>query len=237
MIPTETPRPMQNSDAVDAELRRNYLFSGLNDGQMTNVRQSMRVLHLEEGERLFDHGIHAERFFLVHSGQMKLFRLSLDGVEKVIDIIQPGQLFAEAVMFMERQNYPVSAEAIAASEVYSFDSRSFMQVLRESTETCFRLMADMSMRLHMRLNEIDHLTLQNATYRMINYISQQIPDGSTAKIAIEFNAPKSIIASRLSIQPETFSRILSNLTKEGIISVSGKQVEIHDVRKLREYGQ
>ncbi len=140
-------------------------------------------------------------------------------------------------MFMERQNYPVSAEALAASEVYSFDSRGFMQVLRESTDTCFRLMADMSMRLHMRLNEIDHLTLQNATYRMINYLSQQIPDGSTAKIAIELNAPKSIIASRLSIQPETFSRILSNLQKEGVISVHGKQVEIHDVRKLREYGQ
>ena len=228
---------MQNPEAVDAELRRNYLFSGLDETQIAKVKQSMRMLQLEEGERLFDHGIHAERFFMVRSGQMKLFRLSLDGVEKVIEIIQPGQTFAEAVMFMERQNYPVSAEALAASEVYSFDSRSFMQVLRESTDTCFRLMADMSMRLHMRLNEIDHLTLQNATYRMINYLSQQIPDGSTAKIAIELNAPKSIIASRLSIQPETFSRILSNLQKEGVISVHGKQVEIHDVRKLREYGQ
>jgi CRP/FNR family transcriptional regulator, dissimilatory nitrate respiration regulator len=173
----------------------------------------------------------------VRSGQMKLFRLSLDGVEKVIEIIQPGQTFAEAVMFMERQNYPVSAEAITASEVYSFDSRGFMQVLRESTDTCFRLMADMSMRLHMRLNEIDHLTLQNATYRMINYISQQIPEGATADIEIELNAPKSIIASRLSVQPETFSRILSNLTKEGIISVHGKNVRILDVKKLRAYGQ
>lgn len=228
---------MQNTDAVDAELRRNYLFSGLDNMQITKVRQSMRVLHLEEGERLFDHGIHAERFFLVRSGQIKLFRLSMDGVEKVIEIIQAGQTFAEAVMFMERQNYPVSAEATAASEVYSFDSRGFMQILRESTDTCIRLMGDMSMRLHMRLNEIDHLTLQNATYRMINYLSQQIPDGSTANVSIELNAPKSLIASRLSIQPETFSRILSTLQKEGVISVHGKQVEIHDVRKLREFGQ
>jgi CRP/FNR family transcriptional regulator, dissimilatory nitrate respiration regulator len=228
---------MQNSDAVDAELRRNYLFSSLGDAQIARVKQSMRVLHLEEGERLFDFGIPADRFFLVHTGQMKLFRLSMDGVEKVIEIIQAGQTFAEAVMFMERKNYPVSAEAIAASEVYSFDSRGFLQALRESTDSCFHLLADMSMRLHMRLNEIDHLTLQNATYRMINYLSQQLPDGSTDNITIELNAPKSIIASRLSIQPETFSRILSNLQKEGIISVHGKQVDIHDVRKLRDFGQ
>ncbi len=73
---------MQNPEAVDAELRRNYLFSGLDETQIAKVKQSMRVLQLEEGERLFDHGIHAERFFMVRSGQMKLFRLSLDGVEK-----------------------------------------------------------------------------------------------------------------------------------------------------------
>jgi CRP/FNR family transcriptional regulator, dissimilatory nitrate respiration regulator len=228
---------MQNPDAVDAELRRNYLFAGFDEEQMAKVKHSMRVLQLAEGERLFDHGIHADRFFLVHSGQIKLFRLSLDGVEKVIEIVHAGQTFAEAVMFMERQNYPVSAEAICATEVYSFDNRGFVQLLRDSTDTCFRLIADMSMRLHMRLNEIDHLTLQNATYRMINYLAQQVPDGSTATVAIELSTPKSIIASRLSIQPETFSRILSNLAREGIISVHGKQVEIHDVRKLREYGQ
>jgi CRP-like cAMP-binding protein len=227
---------MHAPEVVDAELRRNYLFTGLDDAQLAKVKHSMRVLQLAEGERLFDHGIHAERFFLVRSGQIKLFRLSLDGVEKVMEIIQAGQTFAEAVMFMERPNYPVSAEAIAPSEVYSFENRAFMQLLRESTDTCFRLIGDMSMRLHMRLNEIDHLTLQNATYRMINYLRQQIPDDSSTKAEIELNAPKSIIASRLSIQPETFSRILSNLTKEGIISVHGKQVEIHDVKRLLAHG-
>jgi len=237
MIATGIPRAMQNPDAVEAELRRNYLFAGFDNEQMAKIKHSMRVLQLAEGERLFDHGIHADRFFLVRSGQIKLFRLSMDGVEKVIEIVHAGQTFAEAVMFMERQNYPVSAEAITATEVYSFENRGFVQLLRESTDTCFRLIADMSMRLHMRLNEIDHLTLQNATYRMINYLSQQIPEGSSSKIAIELNAPKSIIASRLSIQPETFSRILNNLQKDGVISVHGKQVEIHDARKLREYGQ
>lgn len=228
---------MQAPEAVDTELRRNHLFAGFDDQQMAKVKHSMRVLQLSEGERLFDHGVHADRFFLVRSGQIKLFRLSIDGVEKVIEIVNAGQTFAEAVMFMERQNYPVSAEAIAASEVYSFDNRSFIQLLRDSTDTCFRLIADMSMRLHMRLNEIDHLTLQNATYRLINYLAQQVPEGSATQVEIALDTPKSIIASRLSIQPETFSRILSNLTKKGIISVHGKQVEIHDLRKLQEYGQ
>ena len=175
---------MQAPEAVDNELRRNHLFAGFDDQQMAKIKHSMRMLQLSEGERLFDHGIHADRFFLVRSGQIKLFRLSIDGVEKVIEIVNAGQTFAEAVMFMERQNYPVSAEAIAASEVYSFDNRDFIQLLRDSTDTCFRLIADMSMRLHMRLNEIDHLTLQNATYRLINYLAQQVPEGSALALPV-----------------------------------------------------
>ena len=229
---------MPADNMLDAELRRNYLFSSLDDGQLARVKQHMHIMHIEEGNALFGHGQQAERFFLVHTGQIKLFRLSLDGIEKVIDIVQTGQSFAEAVMFMKNRNYPVSAEAITDTEVYSFDSRDYVQQLRDSVDSCFQLLGDMSMRLHMLLNDIDHLTLQNATFRLISYIGKQIPQGSSsARVEIELSTPKSIIASRLSIQPETFSRILKTLTKEGILSVHGKHVEIHDVQRLKEYEQ
>ncbi len=229
---------MTTSENLDAELLRNYLFSGLGNEQFARVKHNMHTLHLDEGQQLFGHGQKAERFFMVHSGQIKLFRLSIDGVEKVIDIVQPGQTFAEAVMFMKSQNYPVSAQAITACEVLSFDSRDYIQSLRASVDTCFHLLGDMSMRLHMLLNDIDQLTLQNATYRLISYLAKQVTEGGTsAKVEIELSTPKNIIASRLSIQPETFSRILKNLTKDGIISVHGKHVEIHDVQRLKEYGQ
>ncbi len=227
---------MPVSEIFDAELRRNYLFSSLGDQQFAHVKHNMHILRLDEGQHLFDHGQKAERFFMVHSGQVKLFRLSLDGIEKVIDIVQPGQSFAEAVMFMKSQNYPVSAQSINACEVFSFDSRNYVQLLGDSIDSCFHLLGDMSMRLHMLLNDIDHLTLQNATYRLISYIAKQIPEGSgSASVEIELSTPKNIIASRLSIQPETFSRILKNLAKDGIINVHGKYVEIHDVQRLKEF--
>jgi CRP/FNR family transcriptional regulator, dissimilatory nitrate respiration regulator len=229
---------METRDITDAELRKVYLFAGLTDAQVARVKQAARVVRLNEGERLFDHGQHADRFFVVRSGQIKLFRLSVGGVEKVIEIMQPHQSFAEAVMFMEGQIYPVNAEAIEASEVISCDSRCFLQLLRESSDTCFRLMADMSQRLHGRLNEIDNLTLQNATYRLISYLLRQLEEGGAQSGPHVFLAtPKSVIASRLSIQPETFSRILHNLSREGLISVEGKTIHVHDLRRLKSFGQ
>ncbi|MFA7097627.1 MAG: Crp/Fnr family transcriptional regulator [Gammaproteobacteria bacterium] len=225
------------NDTIDNDLRRIYLFAALNDRQLATVRQGMRILSIGAGQRLFDHGQHADRFFCVHSGQIKLFRLSAGGVEKVIEIVRPGQTFAEAVMFMEGRCYPVNAEAIDDSKVWSFDSKAFLQILRESSDSCFRLMADMSQRLHSRLNEIDHLTLQNATFRLINYLLHEMDEKNQTTTDIHLDTPKSIIASRLSIQPETFSRILHNLTREGLISVEGKTIHIHDARRLRSYGQ
>ena len=66
------------------------------------------------GELLIQQGQLAERFFVVLSGRVKLYRISADGQEKVVEIIQAGQTFAEAVMFMQRSEYPVCAETLEA---------------------------------------------------------------------------------------------------------------------------
>lgn len=138
-------------------------------------------------------------------------------------------------MFMEQHQYPVSVEAILASELYSFDMRVFRNILKESNDSCFRLMTTMSQRLHSRISEINSLALQNATYRLVNYLLEQIPDGATERPDIHLITQKSVIASRLSIQPETFSRILSRLIKDGIISVSRQDIAVHNVKGLRQF--
>jgi CRP-like cAMP-binding protein len=228
-----TPGPMS---AYEPLLRRSPLFSALDDHQLAQVKQTLRHIALAENETLFVHQQHADRFFMLLRGQVKLFRISPNGDEKVVELVQPGQTFAEAVMFMETHRYPVSATAIVASELLSVDSHTFLNQLRHSTETCFRLMADMSMRLRARLREIDDLTLQNATFRLVNFLVQQLPKDASGESTIQLQTPKSVIASRLSIKPETFSRILSSLCKDGIIEVERSTVHVHDIARLRDYG-
>lgn len=226
---------LPNIDAV--ALRKNPLFTGLSDTQWASVIEHIRTHSLAEGDTLFEHGQPAARFFQLRQGQIKLYRLSIDGDEKVIEIIRPGQTFAEAVMFMEHNDYPVSAQALVPSKLISFDNELFLSLLRESVDTCFRLMGDMSRRLHSRLNEIDSLTLQNATFRLIHYLLNQLPEGALQDCDIQLGAAKNVIASRLSIKPETLSRILNNLSKAGILQVKGPLIHINDIDKLREYVQ
>jgi len=217
-----------------AELRQAYLFADADDEQLARLSRSMQPLRLAHGDTLFRHGEPADRFFYVRSGELKLFRLSPDGHEKIIEIIRPGQTFAEAVMFMGTHGrYPVSCEAISDCELYAFGQKAFLQVLSESHEISFGMLAALSRRLHMLVNQIDSLTLQNATYRLVMYLLEQAPRDRDAP-DVELTTPKSAIASRLAIQPETFSRILGRLRDQGLVVVNGPHIILRDLKGLRE---
>ena len=219
-----------------SELHQLPLMSQLSNTQLKKIQKTMKFICLNGGEHLFEHGEDAERFYLVRSGQIKLYRVSMEGSERVIDIIQPGQIFAENCLFLEKEKYPFGAEALSNTELLAFDFKTFRLILEESKYTCFKLMTDMSSCLHQYLDQVDYLTLQNASFRLINYLLHQVPDDHCPDdvCVIHLTTTKNIIASTLSIQPETFSRILRTLKNRKLIEVNGKMITINNVSQLKE---
>ncbi len=211
-----------------------YLFKSLDEKQLNRVEDSSHNFELKEKSGIFQQGENADRFYFLLSGQVKLYRLSEDGDEKIIEIINPGQSFAEAVTFMNMRHYPVNAETLKSSELISFDMSIFLDIMKESNDTCLNLLGVMCTRMHKWIDEIDSLTLHNATYRLIAYLLDKVPPGVIEASHVHLSTPKNIIASRLSIKPETFSRILSRLNQKGLIESSGQDIILHDIEGLRE---
>jgi CRP-like cAMP-binding protein len=127
---------MQADPQTLEELRHIYLFASLAEEQLNKMLESAYPLELEQKQVLFEAGQAAEHFYLLRSGQIKLFLISPSGDEKVIEIVRPGETFAEAITFMEQQAYPVSAEAIMNSALYCFKMKTFRQILEDSPPTC-----------------------------------------------------------------------------------------------------
>ncbi len=213
------------------DLRRGMLFARLSAAQLLRVARLARRVRLAEGRSLFEQGDVAQRFYLVLEGYIKLFRLSPDGNEKVIEVVSPGSTFAEALMFLERPRYPVSAVALGDAELISVDARDFSGMLRESIDTCFLLLGDMSQRLRGLIREIDDLSLQSATCRVAGYLLKRAPSDADS-FALE--VPKGVVASRLSVKPETLSRILKNLSGQGLVAIKGSRVEVLDRTGLEQ---
>jgi CRP-like cAMP-binding protein len=223
------------NDTLLAELKATPLFAELDEAQLVRALEGLRLHDLQKGQEFLQQGQPAHHFFLVRSGRIKLYRISAEGQEKVVEIVGPGQTFGESLMFADRESgYLTFAEAIEPSVVLAFNSTAFKELLRESTRTCFRLMGSMSRRLHQQINEIDQLTLHDATYRLVNYLLDRLPAGVVQSPNIFLATSKSVIASRLSIKPETFSRILTRLSREGLIEVHGNNVVLRNIPALRE---
>ena len=230
------PSSIENA-GIQPFIQRCLLFSDLNDVQLDTVLRHTRVVDLSEGDILFEQQQPAHDFFMLTSGQIKLARNSADGHEKIIDLISPGHTFAEAILFSGQKVYPVTASAILDSRLLCFDIASYADILHESTDACFAVLAQMSRRLHWYISEIDRLTLHGATFRVVCYLLDHVPSTHRGSSEIRLATPKHAIASRLSITPETLSRSFSKLSREGLLEVHDDAVTLHDVGKLRRYAQ
>jgi len=221
----------KNINTIKQALKQSHLFSSLTDLQIDRVYKHSELIRLDEGQLLFDHGQPVNYFYMVLSGRIKLFRMSPDGLEKIIEIVPAGEVFAEALMFMDQPFYPVSSAALAATEVIGFDAKDFKAMLWDSVDTCLLLLGDMSFRLRKLVHEIDTLTLHSGSCRVASYLLQQAPADLQH---FELDTAKNVIAARLSIKPETFSRIIKNLREQGILSIDGCKVTIHDMDALKQ---
>lgn len=227
--------PMNRAIVHISKIQHVWLFQGLPSEAQERIRRSALRIDLDDGQWLFREGDTADRFFLVDKGHIRLFRLSPAGNEKVIEILPSGGTFAEAVPFLPEQRYPVNAAALGPTSVIGFKNGVFRDILEESTSACFRLLADMSKRLHRRLSDIAALSLQDATYRTVGFLLSGT-NNTQVQVAgegIRLEVPKSVLASRLSITQETFSRILHNLSGAGLIEVRGATIYLRDVERLR----
>lgn len=218
-------------------LREHPLFAELNNEQMNELLEHSRLLNLEKDEHVFRHNETCEYFCYVISGSMKIYRLTPGGQEKVLEVIGDRSTFAEAMMFMDVKKYVASAQAILPTQLLLIPNTVYANIVRENPDTAMALLGSLSMRLHRRLNEIEILSLKNATHRVIRYLLSQglRMCGDCNTLSFELPMTKRLVAGHLSIQPETFSRIIHNLDNEGLVRVDGRLICILDREKLENY--
>ncbi len=217
-------------------LSRLPLFQELAPAQIAALETACRERRLAKGEMLFQKGDPPKGFFVVVFGQVKLAFPSSQGNEKVVQIIGPRQSFGEAVMFMDRP-YPVFAEGLVDSLLLHISSAPVFELLETEPLFARRMLAGLSLRLHSLVQDVETYSLRSSAQRVVGYLLQQCPQNESGAESFDISLPtsKQVIASRLNLTPETLSRIFHDLTANGLIGVSGKQITIKDVNRLREF--
>ncbi|NTV70558.1 MAG: Crp/Fnr family transcriptional regulator [Azonexaceae bacterium] len=221
---------------VESLLSRIPLFEGLSPDELARMAKGVHEVRLTKGDMLFRHGDACTGFHVLVYGQIKLALSSAQGTDKVVEIIQPGQSFGEAIMFMEKP-YFVFAQALSDSLVLHVSRAAIYQELQNDHAFVRKMMAGMAMRMHQLMTDVEAYSLHSGTQRVIHFLMHELPESQwgAENVALELSSNKGVIASRLNLTQEHFSRILHDLSSLGLIIVEGKRIRIPSVPKLQKH--
>jgi CRP-like cAMP-binding protein len=215
-------------------LRKAPLFSALPDEDLRLLASLAVPRRFGKRDMVFREGEPAEGFFVMSSGKVKVFKLSEEGKEQVLHVLEPGHTFAEAVIF-EGGVYPAHAETLTDAEMLFLPKRPFLELLEKHPKVAIRMLASLSRWLKRMTDLVESLSLRDVEARLVLFLYEELKNrGISPKdgVALELGVSKNVLASRLGTVPETFSRTLKRLQDEGLIVVRGKQIRIVSAGRL-----
>lgn len=211
------------------------LFRELDEGVIVRLARGAVEASLPAGSVVFRLGDTPSAFYLVVDGRVKLSLHTERGDEKVIELVGRGENFGTAALLLG-ERYTLTAETIADSLLLSLDRNTVLDEVERNAEFACSMLREMCQRLQLRTRDFENCMLLNGAQRVTNFLLDQIPDGAREKtVAITLPAKKGVIASRLNLTHEHFSRILHEIQAAGLIEVRGREIRMFDVGRLRTY--
>lgn len=211
------------------------LFQEMQPDELQRLAQGSRLRQFARGEDVFRIGEPCDEFHVTVSGQVKLFAISPAGQEKIIELVGPGSTFAEALMFMERP-YIINAQALTDTLMLSVSREAVTREILGDPQFSMRMLAGLSRRLHGLVNDVQAYSLHSGVERVIGYLMRDLPeDGGESATSVVLPVSKASIASRLSMTPEYFSKVLRELEDKGLIEVDKREIRIPDPQRLTRY--
>lgn len=204
----------------DALLAQTHLLSGLSEGSLAKLTDALTVREEPRDQVLFTEQEEGEAIFVLVSGGVKLQRVSEEGKEMVVNVVQPGEMFAEVILF-EDPRYPVTAITAARSQIMEIPRHKVLALLAEE-EFRNEFLGGIMQKLRFLVEQVYLLTSCDVRERFLRFLRRRygIREHYTLPVA------KKDIAATIGTTPETLSRMLSELQSEGYIEMAGKSLRV-----------
>lgn len=214
------------------QVRQFRIFRDLDDKLVDEVRRQARVTPLQARESLFHQNEPMQWCFFCLSGRIKLFRTTFTGSEKVFRIVGTGDTLLDSLAYAADREYPLDAVAIVASEVMVLGNEFTVDLCNRSQPTRNHLIESLLDRTASLIDHVELLSVDKAGYRVASFLHAEYVRHGRIDV-FRLPSSKKHIASLLSLQPETLSRCLKNLSSDGIARSNAREIEILDADALR----
>jgi len=223
-----------NEQPAFAYLRAIPIFGNLAAEQLQLIDQKTTLRHYGKGEFIFFEGEPGRGFHYVRTGKVKIVKTSDDGREHIIKILNPGDLFAEVLLFSD-QTYPATAVAVEDSQIGLIQNADLEQLILQNNALALQLIKALSQRLLYAQEKIKQLALQDVLARTAETLLRLAeehgkPDGKRVEIQLDLSRQE--LASLVGTTRETVTRTLMAMKKDGIIDFNGQRTILLDKEYL-----
>jgi len=216
---------------IEEHLKKIHFGMGLNEQELTDLARVAVPRKVKKGEILFLEGDRASGFFLLLTGQVRIFKSSPDGKEYTIHIINPGHIFAEVAAF-ENSPYPANGAALQDSEMAFFPKEEFFDLIRKSPQISLKIISSLSSFLRDYNRQVENLSLKEVPARIASFLITEA--GKTNSNRVRLKNSKTEWARTLGTISETLSRTLRKMSDDDLIKVDGRDIIILDTERLQD---
>ncbi len=209
-------------------LKNTFFFNKLSETNIQAIAEVGQIKNCKNKELLFIEGDRALGFYLVISGQLKIYKISPNGDEYIIHLINSGDTFGEAAAF-NLGKYPAYCSTLGKCVLFYLPTNRFLELIINSPSIALSIITSLSSRLREFNQTIADLSFADATSRLARYLLENVKANNTVKLTIR----KNVLASRLGTASETLSRCLADLKRKNIITeTSSNTIQIIDQHYL-----
>lgn len=211
-------------------------FTELSIEELRKITSITKLEKFSKAQLLFSEGDRYTGFYILLKGSVKVFRFSAEGKESIFHLIKPFDSFGDIALF-EGGYYAVNAQATSDSVLLFIPRREFLNLLKKDPHLSLKMLESFAKRLRELTNKIEELTTKDIIGRLASFLIDEIKKNGTEKLPepfLKLSVPKKNVAAYLGTITETLSRTFKKLQNEKIIRVSGKNIFIVNLQKLRQ---
>lgn len=193
------------------------------------IGKSIHTAH-PRGTVLAHEGDPIDEVLIIRSGKIKTCHIDSGGDEHILDILHDGQAVWHG-MFLREHSYQYDVVAISDVTLCRISRLDFMDVLRSNPETAMHLIEMLSSELQDANEKAFLLSIRKPEERIAAFLLFR--DSRCIGSLIEMKLDD--IAASISLRPETISRYLSRMEKDGLIQRQGHgKIRVLDREKIKQ---
>lgn len=217
-----------DSHSLKSILANTNLFRMLDEHQLDGILCATKTMQTKANTSIVSHGDTANGTFWIVYGQVKIVLHTKQGTEKILEILGQNTCFGLGEMLLDRPHI-AQIKTTSDAMLLHIDRTAIMRVAEQNFDFSRELMTCVGRQFYSLVRDIEGYS-QTAKQRLAEYLLRQ--SRREANEHIELVAKKSLIASRLSLTPETLSRLFHDLAAEGMIAISGRRIRILDFDRM-----